>query len=69
MDKYLFLKKMERAGFSTQKDFANYLNISEKVLSNHINGVTKLGTEDVARYCKALSITESEEIVSIFLPH
>lgn len=67
MDKYLFLKKMQQAGFSTQKDFAKHLNISDKVLSNHLNGITKVSTEDVAKYCKALNITESKEIVSIFL--
>lgn len=68
MDKYLFLKKMESAGYNTQKELALHLNISEKVLSNHLNGITKLSTEDVAKYCKELNITDSNDVVSIFLP-
>lgn len=67
MDKYLFLREMNRVGFESQKKFAEYIGVSEKTLNNHLNNITKVNTEDAAKYCKALKIEDSEKIVRIFL--
>ena len=66
VDKYLFLREMNRVGFESQKKFAEYIGVSEKTLNNHLNNITKVNTEDAAKYCKALKIEDSEKIVRIF---
>lgn len=67
MDKYLFLSEMKKAGYKSQKSFAKKLGISEKVLSNHLNGITKVSTEEAARYCEALNIRDETKVIQIFL--
>lgn len=66
MDKYIFLREMENAGFKTQREFAKYVGISYKTLNNHLNGITKVSTEDATRYCNALKIHDDDKIVRIF---
>ena len=67
MNKFLFLSEMENAGFNSQRSFAKKANISYKVLCNHINGVTKVSTDDVVRYCNTLNLKDPSKIINIFL--
>lgn len=67
MNKFLFLNEMNNAGFDSQKNFCKIANTSYKVLGNHLNGVTKVSTEDVVRYCNALKLKDPTKIISIFL--
>ena len=69
MDKYLFLREMNKAGVDSQKKFAKHLKISEKTLNNHLNNVTKVNTEYAVKYCEALNIIDCEMIVRIFFTH
>ena len=67
MNKFLFLSEMENAGFNSQRSFAKKANTSYKVLCNHINGVTKVSTDDVVRYCNTLNLKDPSKIINIFL--
>lgn len=66
MDKYLFLRTMENAGYENQKSFAKEIGIPYKKLNNQLNGKSIVSTEDAARYCRALGINDNDSIVSIF---
>lgn len=68
MNKFLFLQAMYNAGYKNQKDFANAIGVTHKVLSNQLNGITKVSTESAALYCDYLGISDEETIVEIFLP-
>ncbi len=69
MDKYLFLSEMNRAGYSTQESLAKKLGVSYKTVNNHINGITKVSTEEAVKYCNVLGIYDDHKIVQIFLPN
>ena len=67
MQKYLLLNKIHKAGYKSERDFAEELPFTYVAFNNKLNGKTQFKVNEIKMISKLLHIDDYAEQAEIFL--